>query len=132
MKDFPPYSESLALKELGFDEPCTSLYLIKDVRGLGVTGDFKILDYYVMNSKFTVDTLITRPTFSQAFRFFREKYKFIQEIRNWDGTENQWYYQIHNEEGEILPWRWIENKTHEEAELDCLRELIEIAKSQPA
>ena len=55
---FCPYKQSLALKELRFEEPC--------MRGWDKNGKI----WYHPDS----DIVLDNPTFSQAFRFFREKY----------------------------------------------------------
>jgi hypothetical protein len=31
-KDFVPYEEALALKELGFDEPCFAVYCVRRLK----------------------------------------------------------------------------------------------------
>jgi len=67
-------------------------------------------------------------TFSQAFRFFREKYKISCYIFNCgekyptvDEDYDAYYYVIGEENGYIV-------STYEEAELECLKILIQIAK----
>ena len=66
------------------------------------------------------DIVCAAPLYQQAFRFFREKYKsnFIIGFGN-DGG----YYRIGN-----LFSKWY--KTYEEAELECLKKLIEIIKNK--
>ena len=65
-KEFVTYEQALALKELGFDEPCFSFYI--DVDKFLYTNQ-KWLNYN-LNSK-----RISAPLCQQAFRFFREKYQ---------------------------------------------------------
>ncbi len=72
-KDFVPYEEALALKELGFDEPCFGVFpdgskLVK------INGEPRNWNDNVINGETT-----SAPTFSQAFRWFREKYS----INSW-------------------------------------------------
>jgi hypothetical protein len=128
-KEFIPYTEALALKELGFDEPCMAS---KD-----------------MNND---EGLIQLPLYQQAFRWFRDKYdlnplvafdKYICEIDD-EELENPYftYYYSINE-------LWAEGKdydkftrgfinvasnrnmlSHEEAELACLGKLIEIVEQK--
>lgn len=136
-KEFVQYEQAIAFKELGFDEPCFSLYLVKDVLGLGVIGDFKLLDYYCQNSKFTVDTLITRPTFSQAFKWFREKHNLyplfdiigmgyrtftIKSMGHKDGNF------IHVVYDSITRDELFDDE--QKAELECLKKLIKIVKEK--
>ena len=63
-KDFVPYEEALALKELGFDEPCFAVYFN--------TTQQLYFDKYI--NEFNKDVRTLAPTFSQAFRWFREQY----------------------------------------------------------
>lgn len=57
-KEFIPYEQALALKELGFDEPC--------IRGW----DKNRKIWYHPDS----DIVLGNLTFSQAFRWLKEKY----------------------------------------------------------
>jgi hypothetical protein len=99
-KEFIPYEQALALKELGFDEPC-----------LGFR--------YIEKNKPEES-----PTYSQAFRWFREKYGVKFHIR--EDIWNHWCYLniLSSEEYVIMG----EYKSYEEAELACLKQLIEIIK----
>lgn len=63
-KEFIPYEQALALKELGFDEPCFGTWDRPDKLWIG----------HVLGIDYTPDDTILAPTFSQVFRFFREKY----------------------------------------------------------
>jgi hypothetical protein len=114
MKDFVPYKESLELKSLGFDEPCFGVYIASQ---LFITSDT------VYNS---ADIPICKaPTFSQAFRWFRKKYDL------------NFYVWKKEDLFRIVLQRPFENSyffndefnTYEEAELECLKKLIEYAKA---
>ena len=114
-KEFVPYQPSLDMKELGFDEECFAMFM-KD--------SFKSR-CWCKNSEFEDKVLFTSaPTFSQAFRFFREKYQASPTIHCMSEQGNSWKYHIPNEGGEK------EFLTYEEAELACLVKLIEIVKNQ--
>lgn len=108
-KLFVPYEESLELKELGFDEPC---FGYRD--GCG----------YLM-IKPTPHCVISAPTFSQAFRWFREKYKLQSYIRH-ECSDVEYYYDfvINEDVYDVI------KDTYEEAELECLRKLINIIKEK--
>ena len=110
-KEFVPYQEALELKDLGFDEPCFTSFNNKD-----------LVDWWedpepIRNSEL-VQGYITAPTFSQTFRFFREKYNLHYSIGVRDGI---WFFDR---------WCFDGYKTYEEAELACLRKLIEIVKEE--
>ena len=109
-KQFIPYELALALKELGFNEHCLASYYHAG----------KKLDIceYINHGEYTV----LAPTFSQAFRWFREKYGLYSVI---DGLENRQYYKITQ-----LNTYSKEYNTYEEAELECFKELIKIIKNK--
>ena len=126
-KEFIPYNQALALKELGFDEPCFGYYQKSAVIGDGFPLEdmegkpCNALDYKWQNSKIHF-TNITAPLYQQAFRWFREKYwldnavlkdRYVIETR--EDLPSWWYYGLN---------------TYEEAELACLIKLIEIVKNK--
>ena len=125
-KEFIPYEQALALKELGFDEPCILLYRGLDAQPVCQMGyEFKT----EKNSDYNDETnyWLTVPTFSQAFRWFREKYKYNHSIvftQHPFGTD-EYQYMILLDDDEYVE---INFKTYEEAELACLIKLIEIVK----
>ena len=129
-KEFVPYEEALALKELGFDEPCLFYYYgSNDLQSL-IQIDMPRL---VNHNESILGTCYSAPTYSQAFRWIREKYNFLHHI-NWvyKKTEGiQWFFDIKGIDmtnNNILPHSEIRFEEYEEAELACLRKLIEIAK----
>jgi hypothetical protein len=111
-KDFVPYEEAVALKELGFDEPCFAVYFN--------TTQQLYFDKYI--NEFNKEVRTLAPTFQQAFRWFREKYQVSPSIHCMSEQGNSWRYHIPNEGGEK------DLNTYEEAELECLRKLIEIVQ----
>lgn len=121
MKDFVPHQESLELKELGFDEPCFGYY--HEDKSLSYTNmvSQNTNSFWKINNK-----VITAPTFSQAFRFFRETYKirfFIQSGMSDLGE----FFKVIFPDGEQ---RNMSYTTYEEAELVCIIKLIEIVKTK--
>ena len=131
MKDFVTYEQALALKELGFDEPCILLYRGLDTQPVCQMGyEFKT----EKNSDYSDETnyWLTVPTFSQVFRWFREKHDLHSCVAP-----------VYQDEISkvIVYWFWIQGfdsfededinyKTYEEAELSCLQKLIEIVKNK--
>jgi hypothetical protein len=75
---------------------------------------------------FNVDC-ITAPTFSQAFRWFRENYDLFGVVEG-KGYEHKRYY-IYSINGKWHPSQPAID-TYEEAELACLKKLIEISKNK--
>jgi hypothetical protein len=129
-KEFVDYSIALALKELGFDEPCLGLFSIIEHDDIEI-GDFYFGPSYATRA--TEGRSILAPTFSQAFRWFREKYHIHGEPFYKGGLTKQtsWYdYKIYS------TIDWIDNnpkeqwKIYEEAELECLKKLISIVKEK--
>ncbi len=127
-KEFIPYEQALALKELGFDEPCFGRYNVPGEFILsGCYSDSPLVSILVeQNDICEAHTLA--PTFSQAFRWFREKYGILHDIDFGIG----WGYGYIPIGTELeLPTTFTEGlNTYEEAELECLKKLIEIVKSQ--
>ena len=112
--EFIPYEQAVELKELGFDEPCFAY------RAEGA----EVMIKYIPNC------VISAPTFSQAFRWFREKCDLIGVILPYLIIGNQWYYKITNRNNSSgLPFE-EGFETFEEAELACLNKLIEIVKTK--
>jgi len=132
-KEFIEYEQALALKELGFDEPCFAFY------------DESL---YFPNNKNQYGTFCNQPLdapscsaplYQQAFRWFREKYNlrgfigFRPNVKQFDCH----VYDMSLSGKEYVKQRTMEefNKdpkvgTYEEAELECLKKLIEIVKKQ--
>jgi hypothetical protein len=122
-KEFIPYEQAIDLKELGFDEPCVKEFhkqmLITNSCGEEMTNSELI---YLYGEE---DTVIAAPLYQQAFRWFREKYNF--DVRIAKDSHNIYHFQIDTNyySNWILP---IFNRIYEEAELECLKKLIEIVK----
>jgi hypothetical protein len=83
-KEFAPYELALELKQLGFDEPCLGYYLASS---LFISND------NVYNS--TDIPVIKAPLYSQAFRFFREKYDLHVQIRKENYFQERKYEYYH-------------------------------------
>jgi hypothetical protein len=128
-KEFIAYEQALALKELGFDEPCFGYYV-----GLGDSKEdpFKLVQIQSEKEQFQwTDNVYHTPIYQQAFRWFREKYNLDKIIDNWteqpmDGEIWDKAYQYYINGEAYHPYF----KTHEEAELECIKKLIEIVKEK--
>ena len=128
-KEFIPYKQALALKELGFDEPCFGYYL-EEVLNIFYSTPLKGR----INSKTSEifkESLPVAPLYQQAFRWFREKYKiecYVNSYWNENDSSKRTYYANYNYGSDIFYTITKEFETHEEAELECLKKLIEIVK----
>jgi len=121
-KEYVPYDLAVKLKELGFDEPCLTCY---DKLKMIASHSKNVFDYKNYN---TSGYMVSRPTFSQAFKWFREKYELYSTIMfrvSMEDNNEYWDWLI---KGEEVVYRHF--KTYEEAELACLTKLIEIVEQQ--
>ena len=125
-KDFAPYPEALELKQLGFDEPCNTCYdKLEMVASYGAS----VFDYKNYN---TSGYMVSRPTFSQAFRWFREKHNLRCQINYIGGLINKttWWDISVIGHYNTDPKEWeMKYQPYEEAELECLKKLIELLKT---
>jgi len=131
-KEFIPYSEALALKKLDFDEPCFANYYADDkslipYRGYPDEGDEDTNFSTTVNKDYT-DKWVTAPLYQQSFRFFRDKYNLYHVIGKKAVTPFNFYYFITEERGNEIESSITDFDTHEDAELACLKKLIEIVK----
>ena len=138
-KEFCTYNQALALKELGFDEPCIGWYN-PQVNYKEVTTD-KYWAFYLTGEW---ENFKPAPLYQQAFRWFREKHNFWVEIKVEDNVklgEQTFYWSIFGEyktlnEKSIIRCLTDSDvdgktfKTYEEAEQACLDKLIEIITKQ--
>ena len=120
-KEFVPHEQALALKELGFDEPCFKKYIAGCLWSNPTTPE--IYENIHSNSS---DCLA--PLYQQAFRWFREKYNLHSYIV--DSKSYKWYFNIDDMTIDDVISEVLYFKTFEEAELECLKKLIEIVKNK--
>ena len=115
--EFVPHEQALALKELRFDEPCIAHFRGLDCEPTTQMGfGFKT----EKNSEFgDGDYWIARPTFATAFKWFREKFGVYMYPTKFD--ETKWWINWGS-------WTSTIYSSFEEAELACLKKLIEIVK----
>ena len=121
--EFVPYKQALELKKIGFE-------YISTIFAYDQSGELYTRDG--IPHDFNIRGLLSAPTFSQAFRWFREKYNIIPNIHS---------VYIDETHTKINFWVWFANYeensneeiyygTYEEAELECLKKLIEIVEQQ--
>ena len=129
-KEFIPYEIALELKELGFDDFSFGRFYTKlrckvfsvDEKGRHYSIKITPKKLYTLGEHFVLndDNVIAAPLYQQAFRWFREKYNLNYVIVK----AESWFYTINGyntQEG---------FNTYEEAELECLKKLIEIVKTK--
>ncbi len=130
-KEFIPYKEAITLKELGFNEPCFGYYNEKlELWGVNpssfyaknsdVSWNCKLSNIFNKSAK---AKLCTAPLYQQAFEWLREKYNLPSHI--YTGDSEKYHYAI-LKKGRYVVSSNIRYFTHKEAELDCLKDLIEI------
>jgi hypothetical protein len=123
-KEFIPVELALRLKALGFNETCFGY------RDGG--GNIMI--------KETPHSVISAPTFSQAFRFFREKYMIGHDIMcpfiSYQGknveiiSEGRYEVFLTDEEQLGITDEEFYSMTYNEAEIKCLNLLLRIVESK--
>jgi hypothetical protein len=127
-KEFIPYEQALALKELMISVECMAYYNngILKIHQDGFR-NCKNIDFIAV---FNDEKLCAAPLYQQAFRWFREKYKIDSVIIRSFSMTNSYHYNIviDQDYGNDLQSTSIPNRTYEEAELACLIKLIEITK----
>ena len=117
-KDFTPYQEALELKELGFNESCFGKY---DIYG--------VFDHKLFYHNHDVETEYvgcSAPLYQQAFRWLREKYQ----IDSWIYPNLNGLYSVSIVRRGVGLGKVSEYQTYPEAELACLKKLIEIVKNK--
>jgi len=120
-KEFIPYQQALDLRELGFNQPCFGWWFADE--------EMLIID---KSTKSTSENIIQAPTFSQAFRWFREVYGLDCFIDK-GGIKGIYHAFVGGSEHGFLygnNGNRPSEFTYEEAELECLEKLIKIVKEK--
>jgi len=132
-KEFIPYEQTLALKELGFDEPCVAFYY-GQLNRLEI--GFNWTNEDCKNS--LLEEIVSAPLYQQAFRWFREKYDLHPSFTRYKSSSINKEPNIFTHLYEIQVIDENVDKTInvgdfnsiEEAEFECLKKLIEIIKNK--
>jgi len=147
---FIPYEEALAIKELGFDEPCIMNYFnytgaVNRITEL-MKSKYRIFeeDYFFRNS---IDNTknenpnavsnynCSAPTYSQALKWFRDTHSMYAIIDIDRTTYPKFVYNLYwyrdSEVTEIpnINFYYELYRKYEEAELEAIKELIKIVKN---
>ena len=136
-KEFVPYEQALALKELGFDEICFAHYCNGDLITKTAILKSSTMLYYQQNNINPNNQYkhqnCTAPLYQQAFRWFREKYNiecYVNCYWSEEDSSKRTYYANYNYGSDIFFTIKTEFSSYEEAELECLKKLIEIVKNK--
>jgi hypothetical protein len=130
-KEFIPYKQAVQLKELGFNEPCFARYYFHEPNNI---------QYFQPNYAKTFNDILiykgeevilyySAPLYQQAFKWFRDKYGL-------NSISPTRIYKTDFYQSRIINWNtWeeidvIQCSSYEEAELECIKKLIEIANKQ--
>lgn len=115
-KEFIPYEQALELKELGFKEECLSYY------------EGESFSYHLATMTSGDDYIIPAPLYQQAFRWFREKHN-IDGFVQIEPLNELYGFVVYNRNHN----RFIEydrNLSIEQAQLECLKKLIQSVKNK--
>ena len=115
-KELVSYEMALALKEFGFDEPCYDNYNI-----------YGKLWGLRLNKQVKIKGACLAPTFSQAFRFFRDKYNLENATY---GLNFKWVSRVFNIETSTYCVSPELFEKYEKAEINSLQKMIEIIKNK--
>jgi hypothetical protein len=129
-KEFIPYEEALALKEMGFEPfDIFGYYYKRRDNGKICALDIHYIEY---NQNFQqweeLEERDVSPLYQQAFRWFREKHNLVYTIGHIGHTDS-WTFATENLQ--VAGQEWSKHySTYEEAELECLKQLIKIVKEK--
>ncbi len=126
-KEFIPYEKALALKELGFDEPCLGFYKNDNLHYSSSIDDAE--NFRLWRVKLS-DISILAPLYQQAFRWFRDKYGYDISLKKF--TPSEYKFEIEELSTKKNNYHFLDGLflSYEEAELACLIKLIEIVKNK--
>jgi hypothetical protein len=151
-KEFVPYELALRMKQLRYDGSCFAIWSGFDEQNFSITDTVRLYSSGfringTQSSKFYVNDFnslrVAAPTYSQAFRWFREKYLIFPEVLTDCTTEPKFVFTYNTFYGNPKDlteqeWGWENNigqysdiyRTYEDAELACLTKLIELVKEK--
>lgn len=124
-KEFIPYEQAVELKELGFDEPCFGYW--------NIDPQLKTPAFNLVRP-FEHEWCLPAPLYQQAFRWFRDKKLSDCCICRYQnrGDGGIYYYYVINHDFGVEETKHLKEGffSYEEAELACLKKLIEIVKNK--
>jgi hypothetical protein len=136
-KEFVPYELALRMKQLGFDGSCFAIWSGFDEQNFSITDTIRLYSSGfringTQSSKFYINDFnslrVAAPTFSQAFRWFGDKYDLHHVIHQFTfkkGTDEEYLAEVGKADD-----TFSECRTYEDAEVACLEKLIEIIEEK--
>lgn len=144
-QEFITKNQALKLKTLGFNKPCLFLYNLSDDEPKPfLANPPEPMDWNSLYVKNTNKHLISAPTFSQAFRWFRDKHNlYIKPDWCWSGDTQFLRFQIWKKreikgvfsEGIYIfkdnnKFKGEDKEFYYKAEILCIDKLIEIIEQK--
>jgi len=131
VEEIVPYEDSLALSQIGFVQSCWHAY--HDLTWPSKEDKHKLetihsLTSYMSSHAHQYINPVLAPTYSQAFRWFRQKGYIVNIICDAENVNHRYMFDIFYDIQFMFESRY-EFETYEEAELACLKKLIEIVKT---
>ena len=124
-EEFVPYDLAIRLRRLGFDEPCFATFFSVGAWQIDCTEGALNLNY-----RTPCEYSILAPTFSQAFRWFRDKHHLYGRVATTSLTCHFIMIEEVTIDGTIGQNPKYKTYTSpDEAEIACLTELIEIVEN---
>ena len=120
IQEFVTYEQALDLAKLKFNEKCFGYYGIQNELNIEISSN--------LDTNLTRRDFYAAPTFSQAFRWFIEKYNLVFNFISYNIVKPGEYHWSITWNDEAKASGIV--KTYEEAELACLIKLIEICKNK--
>ncbi len=124
-KEFVPYEFALKLKQLGFDLPTFGYY-----QSTRLKLQFPLLKSETQPQTYMREEDCSAPTYSQAFRWFREEHQLDTSINTvyskYNDTISKKYGGVIDDKSVFTNVSFYD--TYEEAELACLDKLIQIVE----
>jgi hypothetical protein len=123
LNEFVPFWESLELQKLGYNRPCIAWYYYPD--DLRIFGQIPNDDFFA-----NTENRPLAPTWKQAFTWIRETYGYevsIGKIRR-DRFQYEIFLRYTDDHEHHTIGSYFDS--YDEAEVNCLRTLIEIIQNQ--
>ena len=127
-KEFVTYELAVRMKALGFSEVCFTYFIDGFIQPALNPKDYT---YFKEMSEINKNMLnyqyVLAPTWQSAFRWFRDNYFMYHQIfkgYGWEGIIRE------SNNTESILWHDGTYNTYEEAELECVKKLIEIVEQK--